>query len=637
MGVKWKILLIATAGPVILAAAMFLMEMRSISREADQAVLQEARGIVVIAEAARDMVALDIDQGIIRPFDQIPRDKLLEAVPVLAAIAMVQEKASQLGYQFRVPKEYPRNPRNEPTELERGVLRQLESRHLDEMIIKEPEQIRYFRAIRLTKECLYCHGEPKGAKDPVGGIKEGWKVGEVHGAFEIISSLAESREQTMNAAINAGLVTLVLLGCILALARYVISGILKRQEVAVLALADQEEKFRSLVETTDDWIWEMDALGRYTYVSPRAKDILGFDPEEVLGKSIADFKSPKDAQRFREILASMDTQRKGLRSVMSASMKKSGQLVLLETSFVPFFDAKGGLKGFRGIDRDITERVRLQESLTQSEKMASLGGLAAGMAHEINNPLSGISQSVQVIERRLTVPSPANDQAALEAGCPFESVIRFLEKRKIVNLLSGIRASVARAARIVENMLELSRRSDAAGKPADVGVILERAVELCSKDPDLNKDYNFNAIQIERDYASDLPKVPCVPAQIEQVVMNVLRNAAQALSETPREGFPSRIILRTSLAGESVRVDVEDNGPGIDEETRRRIFEPFFTTRAPGKGTGFGLSVSYFIITKIHDGEFLVASAVGQGTRISFTLPLSPPQRMNLLSEQNTP
>ena len=136
----------------------------------------------------------------------------MEAVPVITAINMARENAGKLGYEFRVPKQFPRDPKNEPTALELQVLKDLESKGLDEIIIREPDRIRYFKAIRLTQDCLFCHGDPKGAKDPMGGTKEGWKAGEIHGAFEINTSLEAAKKQTASAGWTAGLITLVILG-----------------------------------------------------------------------------------------------------------------------------------------------------------------------------------------------------------------------------------------------------------------------------------------------------------------------------------------------------------------------------------------------------------------------------------------
>jgi methyl-accepting chemotaxis protein len=228
VSIKWKVLLTAVSGPLVLALIIFLQEVSSISSLTEEGLLQQARGIVFTAEATRNEMSKKLDMGIIRPFDQIPKDKLIEAVPVITAINAAKQNAEKLGYQFRVPKEYPRNPINEPTEDERKVLRTLEDKHLDEMVVREPDKIRYYRAIRLTKECLFCHGDPKGEKDPLGGTKEGWKVGEVHGAFEIISSLDQATRQTESAALTAGLTTVGLLAVIVALAWWLINtGILR--------------------------------------------------------------------------------------------------------------------------------------------------------------------------------------------------------------------------------------------------------------------------------------------------------------------------------------------------------------------------------------------------------------------------
>jgi methyl-accepting chemotaxis protein len=228
MSIKWKILLIALAGPLLVAIVMFALEVTFISKAAEDAIVQEARSVVYMAEAARNEMSQKLEKGVIRPFAQIPKENLIEAVPVITAINMAQVNASKLGYQFRVPKEYPRNPKNEPTELERKVLRDLESKNLDEIVVKEADKVRYFRAIRLTKECLYCHGDPKGEKDPLGGTKEGWKAGEVHGAFEIISSLERASHQTANAALYEGLSTMVVLCAVFALAWWLINtGILR--------------------------------------------------------------------------------------------------------------------------------------------------------------------------------------------------------------------------------------------------------------------------------------------------------------------------------------------------------------------------------------------------------------------------
>ncbi|MEA2093267.1 MAG: PAS domain S-box protein, partial [Pseudomonadota bacterium] len=260
---------------------------------------------------------------------------------------------------------------------------------------------------------------------------------------------------------------------------------------------------------------------------------------------------------------------------------------------------------------NITHRVRLEEMMVQTEKMMSVGGLAAGMAHEINNPLSGVLQSCQNIQRRLSPELAANRQAAESLGLGMEDLRRYLQNRGILDFVDGIQEAASRASRIVADMLAFSRRSGAAFKPEQVDEMLERVVRLASSDYDLKKTYDFRQIEIVRDYDPQLEAVNCDRTEIEQVFLNVIKNAAQAMagSNPPLQ----RIILRTRREGQYARIEVEDNGPGMDEAIQRRIFEPFYTTKPVDEGTGLGLSVSYFIITEQHKGSIAVFSSPGKG------------------------
>ena len=276
------------------------------------------------------------------------------------------------------------------------------------------------------------------------------------------------------------------------------------------------------------------------------------------------------------------------------------------------------------IIEDVTERTRIEEIMVQTEKMMSVGGLAAGMAHEINNPLGGIVQCTQVILGRLESSSQANQDAAAQAGCSAQSLREYLSKREIIPLMRSVRESAIRAAHIVASMLEFSRKSESHRAPLAVDRLLDKAVELCSTDYDLTKSYDFRKIEISTDYDPDLPPIPCTGTQIEQVFMNLLRNSAQAMRERPQGSPPPRITLRTRKENNSARIDISDNGPGMPEDVRRRVFEPFFSTKPPGEGTGLGLSVSFFIISSNHKGTIHVESEPGQGTTFTILLPLAP-------------
>ena len=275
---------------------------------------------------------------------------------------------------------------------------------------------------------------------------------------------------------------------------------------------------------------------------------------------------------------------------------------------------------------DVTDKVRIEEVLVQSEKMLSVGGLAAGMAHEINNPLASIMGNAQVLEARLTQELPQNTAAAKEAGITMESLRDYLELRGIPKMILSIRSSGAHAAQIVSNMLSFSRKSDSALASEDARVLLDSTLELASTDYNLKKNYDFKKIQILREYEPDLPRIMASSSKLQQVFLNLLRNGAEAMGEkTYPDGEGPRFTLRVRRNPPWVRIEVEDNGPGLEEPVRRRIFEPFFTTKPVDKGTGLGLSVSYFIVTEEHSGVMSVQTAPGQWTRFVMDLPCAPP------------
>jgi signal transduction histidine kinase len=206
-------------------------------------------------------------------------------------------------------------------------------------------------------------------------------------------------------------------------------------------------------------------------------------------------------------------------------------------------------------------------------------------------------------------------------GLDLDQVRQYLEERDILNFISAIQQAASRASRIVADMLAFSRSSNVEFQPTLMEEILETVLRLAASDYDLKKKYDFKQVEIVRDFTPDLGKVVCDRTEIEQVLLNLIKNAAQAMATHDRSS-PHRIVLRTRPDGEFVRVEVEDNGPGMDSQIKRRVFEPFFTTKTVGVGTGLGLSVSYFIVTEQHKGTLEVESAPGEGARFIVRLPI---------------
>lgn len=272
---------------------------------------------------------------------------------------------------------------------------------------------------------------------------------------------------------------------------------------------------------------------------------------------------------------------------------------------------------------DVTEKIRLEDMMVQSEKMLSVGGLAAGMAHEINNPLAGILQNIQVVQKRLDSSFGKNIEVAEDNDISIDDISRYIEQRGINGMLDAISQSAKRAAALVLNMLSFSRKSDSIFSSIDVGEMMDKTLELVSNDYDLKKKYDFKQIKITKDYAADIPLIPCEGTNIQQVFLNILKNGAYAISEKDYGDDIPEILININVEMDFLRIEIEDNGPGIDEKKKKRIFEPFYTTKPVGVGTGLGLSISYFIIHEQHRGELEVLSKIGEGAKFIVRLPIS--------------
>ncbi|MBI9104265.1 MAG: transporter substrate-binding domain-containing protein [Spirochaetales bacterium] len=273
--------------------------------------------------------------------------------------------------------------------------------------------------------------------------------------------------------------------------------------------------------------------------------------------------------------------------------------------------------------RDISARKNNQELIIQNEKMMSVGGLAAGMAHEINNPLAGLLQSTSVLSHRLgnEVKLESNTKAAEEAGISMAGLKKYLDLREIPRMLSSIHESGKRITEIVNNILSFSRKSDDRRLAFDMNNLLDKSIELASTDYNLKKEYDFKQIEIIKKYDENLPEVICEGSKIQQVLINILRNGAQAM-HIDRVKKPVFTVQTHKDEEENfVVIEIGNNGPHMSGDVKKRIFEPFYTTKPTGIGTGLGLSVSYFIIKENHGGSLSVESNPGEGVNFIIKLP----------------
>jgi PAS domain S-box-containing protein len=385
------------------------------------------------------------------------------------------------------------------------------------------------------------------------------------------------------------------------------------------ALRRSQEMFSRLFQLSPDII-TLARLedGRLIEINETFSRITGYSRDEALGKSTLDLEIFAAPQRRTELVEAL--QQNGQVENFEFTMRhRDGHT--LQCSLSARLMTIDDTPCILAITRDITHLRAMQDSMVQSEKMLSLGGIAAGIAHEINNPLGIVLQAAQTVTLRTRLDFPKNLEAAAKVGADLAQVDRYLKERKIDVFIRDIQGAAVRASEIIRHMLDFSRRSESRRSACDVRTIIDNSLRLASSDYDLKKNYDFKSIEIVKDYEENLPCLHCTETEIEQVMLNLLRNAAQAMAEADPPIPAPRINIRVRAQGTGLRIDIEDNGPGISPMHRKRIFEPFFTTKASGAGTGLGLSVSYFIITKGHGGSMSVSSPSHGGTVFTIELP----------------
>lgn len=387
---------------------------------------------------------------------------------------------------------------------------------------------------------------------------------------------------------------------------------------AELQLRKLRNYLSNIINSMPSVLVGIDPDGVVTQWNVEAEKSTGIKNEDALGKHL-DKLMTRFASDMTNIKKAINT--KTVYSKGKQSYSLGGHTIYEDLTVYPLI-ADGVQGAVIRID-NVSERVQLENMMVQSEKMQSVGGLAAGMAHEINNPLAAITQGIQNVLRRLDPSIVKNVEAAREFGVDLDVLHEFLEDRKILTFLEGGREAVDRAAKIVRNMLQFSRKSDSSIAPTSLEELVEHAIELGSTDYDMKKKYDFKFIDIIREYDSELGDVNCCPPEIEQVLLNLFKNALQAMEEIVEENYKPQFHVRLVKEPDYARIEIEDNGPGISEHVMSRIFEPFFTTKPAGVGTGLGLSVSYMIITQNHGGTFEVESEAAKGSKFIIRLPVS--------------
>ncbi|MEN6369295.1 MAG: PAS domain S-box protein [Thermotogota bacterium] len=375
-------------------------------------------------------------------------------------------------------------------------------------------------------------------------------------------------------------------------------------------LRSSEARYRLLADNSTDMIWTVDLEGRLTYVSPSVGKLLGVTAESILGLPFTTRLTAESATEAMPRFAMVrDRIARGLPIPLEDRIDlelvcQDGSTVWTESVIGPMAGDDGQVRGVVGVSRNITarrraeqERLALEAQLRHSQKLESIGTLASGVAHEINNPLTGVINYADLIERRVTDP-------------------------QLREFAGGIKTEGNRMAEIVRGLLSFARQETAEKRREQVPDIVRASLTLVGSI--LKKD----RIRLRQSITDELPFVRCNAQQIEQIIINLLTNARDALNRKypgeDEDKIVEIVIRKIEKDGEPwVRTTVEDRGSGVPADLIARIFDPFFTTKPRDMGTGLGLSISYGI-AQDHGGDLTVESEEGRYTRFHLDLRAEP-------------
>ncbi|QQS37474.1 MAG: PAS domain-containing protein [Ignavibacteriales bacterium] len=351
-------------------------------------------------------------------------------------------------------------------------------------------------------------------------------------------------------------------------------------------------RFYYVSENTVNPLQITDLEGKMIYVNPSFCHVSGFNKEELLGQKPSIFGSGKNSKRYWSKMWQTITDGKVWVGEVE-NKKKNGEPFYTQLLISPIVDREGKVTGFFGVHRDLSEKRVLEKQLIHTQKMESIGTLAAGIAHEVGNPLASISALVQVAQRSTQDP--------------------FINEK-----LGLVKSQITRISKIIRDLVDFSRPSNYELRLTDINQNIIEAVEI-TRVGTKAKDIEF---KLELD--EKIPLLPLIADQIQQVFVNILLNAVDAISEVD-EARKHCISSRSDInpSEDTVIITFSDSGKGISEENYAKVFEPFFTTKKEGKGTGLGLWVSYGIV-KSFQGDIKVKSQMNKGTTFIITLPIHP-------------
>ena len=353
-------------------------------------------------------------------------------------------------------------------------------------------------------------------------------------------------------------------------------------------LREEQEFVRRLVACFPDVIVVLDTDGRYTFVSPRIQELLGYTPEELVGGTLEERPHPDDREAIMKFFQDLVAGKTPVGTVEYRTRHKDGTWRTFRANASPLTDTENKVIGVVASARDVTEAKQLEQQLFQSEKLAAIGQMVSGVAHELNNPLTAIIGVSDLLQER----------------APDDSFRRQTEL---------VQKQARKAAGLVQGLLAFSRPSRPHSQQVRIEELIQRAI-------DLRRPFFASCrITVDFEHTSDLPSVDADPNQLAQVFVNILINAEQAIASVRDHGH---ILIRTTVFEGKLEILIDDDGPGIPPEIRPKIFDPFFTTRRAGGGSGLGLTIC-LVIVKEHGGIIEAQMAPLGGARLRILLPAS--------------
>ncbi|HKX33061.1 MAG TPA: ATP-binding protein [Blastocatellia bacterium] len=365
------------------------------------------------------------------------------------------------------------------------------------------------------------------------------------------------------------------------------AGLLEDQAQRAKEMARLKEFNENIIESINVGVMVINLHGRITNWNGALEDIYGIHREQAIGRRILEVFQADMIRALRLLSGRAEWQQDEPVNIYKfRAQSADGRELTLNISLAALQSKTEEIEGTLVAIEDVTERVRLEEQLQQSDKLSSIGLLAAGVAHEVNTPLTGISSYSQMLMRQIPESDPRHQ------------------------LLEKIYRQTSRASSIVNNLLNFSRVSDSRFAQIDLNRVIDDTIQL------LEAQLRNTRIEVTRHYAEDLPQAPGNAPKLQQVFMNLILNARDAMPEG------GQLEISTRADEVSVTISFRDTGIGIAPEHLAKIYDPFFTTKQIGKGTGLGLAVSYGIIQD-HGGSIQVESRPGEGTHFHLTLPLT--------------